>query len=187
MTEQNKFSTNLGLSVMPQVSQQKYPEIFLELLTLRQALKTLQGALDTYTGALSEDPQYWNQTPAYSSARIQNIARFYCTASVAISLGQLVDFTLISGTLQARLAAANIPASAIYAKAFCNMPAGVAAGNTGEFILLGVHPYFSGLTPGDTYYLSTTPGTITNIAPGGGVIVQPIGYALSPTDLWFNP
>lgn len=41
---------------------------------------------------------------------------------------------------------------------------------------------FVGLTPGDTYYLSTTPGQITNVAPSNpGDIVQRIGFAKSAT------
>lgn len=43
---------------------------------------------------------------------------------------------------------------------------------------------FVGLTPGDTYYLSTTPGQITNVAPGNpGDIVQRIGFAKDATTL----
>ena len=43
---------------------------------------------------------------------------------------------------------------------------------------------FVGLTPGDTYYLSITPGQITNVAPvNPGEIVQRIGFAKSATVL----
>lgn len=43
---------------------------------------------------------------------------------------------------------------------------------------------FVGLTPGDTYYLSITPGQITNVAPSNpGEIVQRIGFAKSATVL----
>ena len=46
----------------------------------------------------------------------------------------------------------------------------------------------TGLTAGDIYYASTTPGAITNVMPdGSGDIVRIIGYALSTTQLFFNP
>lgn len=45
----------------------------------------------------------------------------------------------------------------------------------------------TGLTPGATYYLSATPGTITTIAPlASGNIVQPIGFASSATNVHVN-
>ena len=45
----------------------------------------------------------------------------------------------------------------------------------------------SGLTPGATYYLSTTPGTATTTPPtGSGNIVQQLGFASSATNLHVN-
>jgi hypothetical protein len=46
----------------------------------------------------------------------------------------------------------------------------------------------TGLTAGDTYYVSTTDGAITNTAPSStGDIVRSIGMALSTTQLLFKP
>lgn len=46
----------------------------------------------------------------------------------------------------------------------------------------------SGLTPGATYYLSTTAGGVTSTPPSGsGNVVQEIGVALSSTELIFMP
>lgn len=45
----------------------------------------------------------------------------------------------------------------------------------------------TGLTPGATYYLGTSPGTVTTTAPTGtGNIVQPVGFASSTTNLHVN-
>lgn len=45
----------------------------------------------------------------------------------------------------------------------------------------------SAMTPGATYYLSTTPGAVTTTAPTGtGNIVQEIGFASSATNLHVN-
>jgi hypothetical protein len=46
----------------------------------------------------------------------------------------------------------------------------------------------TGLTAGDVYYVSTTLGGITNVAPSGtGDIVRIVGYALSTTLLFLSP
>lgn len=46
----------------------------------------------------------------------------------------------------------------------------------------------SGLTPGATYYLHTTPGQITPTPPSGaGNLVQKVGVAVSATELFFFP
>lgn len=43
---------------------------------------------------------------------------------------------------------------------------------------------FSGLTPGSTYFMSTTPGQITEVAPSAlGSIVQRVGFAKNATTL----
>jgi hypothetical protein len=45
-----------------------------------------------------------------------------------------------------------------------------------------------GWTPGDTLYLSTTAGGITNTQPTGtGDIVRVVGYAISARLIYFNP
>lgn len=43
---------------------------------------------------------------------------------------------------------------------------------------------FVGLTPGSTYYLSATPGQVTDVAPSAsGNIIQRVGFARSTTKL----
>ena len=186
MAGKDQYSTNLGLSVQPEIDQKQHPQIFLELFRIRTALKTLQGALDTYTGALSEDQKYWDQAKVYDTARVQNISRVYLVAGEDISVSQTVTITNVAGV--PTVYKANATDATKPARAFCSVPAGVKSGAYGEFILLGVNPYFSGLTPGATYYLSTTSGQITATAPStAGNIVQQTGYALDSKSLWFNP
>jgi hypothetical protein len=46
----------------------------------------------------------------------------------------------------------------------------------------------SGLTPGQRRFLSTTAGTNTATAPStAGQVVQDIGFAISATEILFNP
>lgn len=46
----SSFSTNLGLSSLPEIDQKKDPEIYAELLRIRNALKVLQGVVDSLSG-----------------------------------------------------------------------------------------------------------------------------------------
>jgi hypothetical protein len=186
MAAKDQYSTSIGLSVLPEIDQKQHPQIFLEFLRMRNAFKSLQGALDLYTGALSEDPKYWEQAKVYETTRIQNISRVYAKAGENITLGQTVTFTNVAGVLTAFKA--NATNNTKPARAFCSVTAGVLSGAFGEFILSGVNPYITGLTPAATYYLNTTSGQITATAPSTvGNIVQEVGYALSDKALWFNP
>jgi len=56
----------------------------------------------------------------------------------------------------------------------------IAASGTGPVITDGVVTVLSGLTPGSTYYLSDTPGSISTSA---GTVSRKIGLALSATTL----
>lgn len=186
MPAKDQASTNLGLSVLPEVDQKQHPQIFLEFVRIRNALKTLQSALDVYTGALGEDPKYWNQAKVSDTTRIQNISRIYAQAGEDIGLSQTVTFTNVSGVLTAYKA--NATNATKPARAFCSVPSGVLSGAFGEFVLMGINPFYAGLTPGATYYLHTTSGQVFGSPPASaGNIVQEVGYALSSKALWFNP
>ena len=186
MANKNQFSTNTGLTVLPEFPQTENPAIWQDLLAIRQAIKSLQGTLDLYTGALTEDVQYWGQVAPAQTIRTQFISRLYVKASEAISYGQLVHLWNDGGICKARLASATDATKPT--RAYCTIPAGVAAGAFGEFNVLGASSIYSGLVPGTPYYMAVTPGAITAVAPsGGGNLVQPVGYALSTTTLYFNP
>jgi hypothetical protein len=66
--------------------------------------------------------------------------------------------------------------------------AAIASTATGSAIAWGYVSGLSSLTAGAIYYASTTAGSITTTAPSGSSdIVRIIGYALSTTELFFNP
>lgn len=180
-----EFSTNLGLSILPEMESREQPSIYAELLRIRNALRVLQSALDVYTGALSADINYWNQTPPSSSVRVQGVSRVYAITSEAISLGQLVNLYDVAGIMTARKA--NATDGTKPCRAYCSVSGGVALGAYGEFILLGLLRTV-GVTPGLTYYLDTVAGVITTAAPGVvGNLVQEIGFGLDSESIWFNP
>lgn len=52
----------------------------------------------------------------------------------------------------------------------------------------GINNQVSGMTEGAAQYLSLTAGDITETAPSGdGEIAQHLGWAISPTEMYFNP
>lgn len=60
--------------------------------------------------------------------------------------------------------------------------------NSGEAVVKGYVSGFSGLTDGAPQYISTTAGDFTETAPSGdGDIVRIAGYAMSATEILFDP
>lgn len=174
-----QFSTNLGLSALPEIDQNKYQDLYVEILRLRGALRVLQSSLDTYTGILGEDSAFWSVQNPDSWIRLQGLSRVYLQATEAISAGAIVNF-YDSGTA---LVARNANASAAGKPARAYSTGNVAINGWGEFILCGAVS-IGGLTRGATYYLSNTNGLISGTA---GTVSQVVGYALSTTRLFFNP
>lgn len=175
------FSTNLGITAQPEVPQAKYPEIYIDLLKVRNGIKLLQGVVDQYCGALGEESQYWNQqsNPA-NWHRLQNLNRTYAQATENIAAGAIVNFYNNAGVLGVRNA--NASAAGKPAHAWCTTA--VTTGNYGEFITQGTCFLISSLTIGTTYYLSNTNGLISS---GAGTISQKIGYAIGTSTLIFRP
>jgi len=175
-----RFSTNLGLSVFPEIDSSQHKSIFNDALRVRQAIQILQGALDKYTGALGPDSGTWSQLDPVAYNRVADISRVYVKASEAIVAGAMVNLYNNAGVLNARNASAA--AAGKPARAFCSIA--VASGDVGEFILLGINPLIGGMVPGTVYYLSNTAGAISSAA---GTVSQKIGFAVNATKLHFNP
>jgi hypothetical protein len=175
-----KFSTNLGLAPFPEIDQAKYPSIFTDSIRTRQALAILQSAMDYFTGAIGPEAGNWNQLDPIAYDRLNNLTRMYIQATENIAAGATVNFYNNSGTIAAR----NANATAAGKQAHAYSTGAVTAGSWGEFIRMGACKLISGLTPGATYYQSNTNGLIS---PTAGTIVQRVGFALSPTELIFQP
>ena len=63
----------------------------------------------------------------------------------------------------------------------------IASGAPGRFLIQGIWTT-SGLTTGDILYIHTVAGQWTNSSPGSsGEVVRILGYALSPTQFFFDP
>ena len=102
---------------------------------------------------------------------VQNLSRLYVQFNATATLGQLIALNssgkAVLGTV------GNVIGWA---------PAGVAAGNYGEVRLFGLHTAVTGLTPGTSYYASSTPGGLTFT-----VTSQKVGVALATNRLLFFP
>ena len=172
-----KASVATGL---PNIADPPDPSFFPEFTRVYNAIRTITIALDTYTGALPAEPQYYNQTPASSSIRNQNLLRLYVNFGVAIAVGQTVNLYDVAGVPTARLADATAAGKPMHG--FCSIAAG--AGSYGEIMLGGLLAGFTGLVTGTTYYQSNTPGSM---GVGAGTIVQRVGFAVAPTMIFVQP
>lgn len=127
----------------------------------------------------------YNSNPAYSIGASKR--RLYVPAAEAISYGQLVHIFDDAGTMSARLADATDATKPCLG--ISNSTGTIAIGSTVEVVLPNAYvSSVGGLTPGELYYLSTTPGTGSNTPPAAaGNIVQPIGFAVLTAGFFFNP
>jgi hypothetical protein len=107
------------------------------------------------------------------------------TASEALAAGDLVSLHTVSGAVKMRKA--NATDTTKPAHGF--VKAAVASGASGTFYGPGqVNDAVSGLTPGATYWLSTTGGGVSTSAPStSGNGDQEVGQALAAGQLLFMP
>lgn len=104
-------------------------------------------------------------------------------ASENIADGDIVNVWNDAGTVKVRKADAD----SITTRAVGFVKGGYTTSQAVTVYLSGTNDHVTGLTVGPVY-LSTTAGGITSTPPSGtGDIVQPIGYAISATELAFNP
>ena len=86
-----------------------------------------------------------------------------------------------------KMALANAGAASTSSSMLAMSAGAVTTDDTGIFIIKGFYAT-SGLTAGNVLYVDTTSGQITSTAPSGsGNIVRIAGYAISATQLFFDP
>ena len=103
-------------------------------------------------------------------------------AAESLSAGAFVNIFDDSGTRKVRLADAdnNRPAHG-----FVN--ANIANAGTGTVYTSGVNNQLSSLTPGTRYFLSDSPGDVTNsVTIASGNLIQTLGTAISATSIRFE-
>lgn len=181
----SKASTTLNLQLPNLPDEVKDPQVYAELVRVYNACKILAQGLDVYTGVGGYPQSDWNSI-GNSALIVQGQTKVYIKATDTFSAGKLVCIRDIGGVANALLAIA-VSTDLRPCHGFATGPA--AANGYVEVVLFGLYPFAGGLVTGQKYYLSNgTYGSFTAVNPSGtGNIRQAIGYALSPTSIWFNP
>lgn len=173
----------LGLADSPPDTDAKTKGIF---SVFYNAFNQLQSAMHQFLGLGQQLQSQWSQIRYDQTLHQFSPNRYYVQATQAIGYGQAVNLFVSGGTLKARLANATNNTKPCHG--FCTTVAGIAVDGYGEVILnFGLLVGVSGLTQGTRYFLSTTDGLITSVAPvAAGNIEQPLGLAMDTTALHFN-
>ena len=169
MSGQN-FSLPLGLDLAPMARKNVDPEVLQDLYRLYNACKLLAEGIDAYTGIAGAPESDW-AAMGPGGIIVQNMCRLYVEFAATATIGQLI--------------ALNSSGKAIlgtYGNVIGWAPAPVTSGNYGEVRLLGLHTAVAGLTPGTSYYASSTAGGLTYT-----VTSQKVGVAITPNLMFFNP
>lgn len=178
MSQVNNYSVNLGLTSYPET---KNPELSFELQKVYNAITNLALALDSYTGAQSPDSGIWSAIGIADYLLATNTHKIFIQAGEAISYGQAVAIYPANGKA---LRAITDNTDRVM-RGFKNNAGTCAVNDYIEVCLEGV-VVTSGLTAGNTYWLSST--VLGNYsAVSTGVKPQVAGFALSSTLLYVNP
>lgn len=171
---------------LPQQPQGIPPELFNEFWTIYNAIQALQRGINQYAGVIAWPQAEWSQLTPAETILAQNTHRLYTIATENLAFGALVNLWNDSGVLKARLANATNNLKPCFA--ICNTVGGISSGSYGEVLVMeGLSLGVSGLIPGARYFLSTTPGVLTNAPPVAvGNIEQPIGVAFSGNLFFFS-
>lgn len=179
--EQSKIITGL-----PQLPGDGVPrELYTEFQLLYNAIKALQNALSLFAGVDPQPQDVWSQLPLDTTMYEGNLARWYIEATEPINFGQAVSPIISGGQLKVRLA--NATDNTKWCAGFSNTLGTTPTGSFLEVLPRGYITGISGMNAGQRYFLSTTSGVITNVAPvAAGNIEQVVGFAMSSTRLFSN-
>jgi hypothetical protein len=159
-------------------------DAYQDLMNLTNAIRGLRVQALQASGAI---------LPLVAHRNIENLGvtagnsrqRAYVTAGVDITGYQLVNFYLDAGVTKVRLANATNTSLPAHGMAGAT---GALSGEVCEVMLPGcLVQGFIGLTVGALYYTSTVAGSLQTPNPGAaGNLVQAVGVAITPTDLFMN-
>lgn len=170
-----------GLPNLPNNELEK--QLYSELSIVYRAIQNLTQLVGQYTGI---DAPGLSEIAAMDPASYllgSNLGRYYPTVSVVggVTRGQIVHLNG-GNTINKAIATS----SAGLAIGIANETAANGA-NCEVLTGFGLTDAIGGMTPGTLYYLSTTLGAIQNLRPvGAGQIIQPIGWALTSTQMLYN-
>lgn len=161
------------------------PAVRVALEEVYNSLQQVFRTLVDYCGIGSQPASDWASLAGNpSTILIGNLTRFYVVADEPITVGAAISLKNVSGTVRA--INANATDNTKPCRGFSNGPT-VSTGELIEVFLGQGLTNVSGLTPGASYYLSTSNGLIaTGPAVGAGNIEQYVGFALTDTVMMFN-
>lgn len=156
-----------------------------EFQLVYSAIKNLLLGVSQFSGIDPPDALEISSMDPTKYLQQANLARWYPTTDEAITRGQLVRASNVSGANRCALAAAGSGLLFGPAIGIANETKGI--GQKIEIITAGMTDAIGGMVPGTLYYLSTTPGAIQNLRPVGvGQGIQPIGWAMTSTQLFLS-
>jgi hypothetical protein len=158
-----------------------------QFILVYNAINNLSRQLSEFAGIDEQPSDIWNQLTVDQTIWQINPGRFYVKQNEALTFGHCVSLVSVGAEIQARKANATNNTKPAYgfvtstdhvsgAGLFCEVTLGIG-------LITGV----LGLAPPQRYFLSTTDGVITNVAPAAaGNIVQVVGFALAGNRLLMN-
>jgi hypothetical protein len=150
------------------------------------AFVQVQLAFHNYAGVGQQLQSLWPALVPSQTLHLSSNTRWYGPCSENIGFGAAINLFDNAGVLTARNA--NATNNTKPAHGFCTVTGGILAGASLEAILFrGLLTGFVGLTRGARYFLSTSNGQVTAVAPvAAGNIEQAVGLALDTTTLLYD-
>lgn len=181
-----KFSLPFNLALSDSVINQLPPELRGVFSDIFNAITQIQYVFHAYIGIGQHFSSDWAALPYSKTLHQASQTRLYVQATEAINYGYAISLVDSGGALKVRNA--NATNNTRPCHGFCTTQGGIALNAYGEIILfVGLLPGLAGLTRATRYFLSTTNGLITNVAPvAAGNIEQPVGIAPATDALIFN-
>ena len=175
---------NVGL---PQFPSGVPNELFSQFFTIYSAIQNLASQLSQLAGIDAQETDVWNQLTVDDTLWQINPGRIYLKQNEALNFGHCASLILSGTELQVRFAnATNNTRPAIGFVTSTNHVSSV-----GQFcevtVGIGLITGVASLIAPNRYFLSTTNGVVTNVAPAaGGNIAQVVGVALAANRLLMN-
>ena len=181
-----RFNLPFTLGIGDVVPSNIPPEIRPAFVEVYSAFQQVQSVFHNYLGIGQQLKDSWAALPIVETLHKASQWRLYVKASEAIGFGNAVSIHAVSGVINVRKANATDNTKPCHG--FCTTSIGIVSGEYGEVILCqGLTNGITGLTVGTRYFLSTTDGFLTSIAPVAvGNIEQAVGIALETGLFLFN-
>lgn len=162
-------------------------EIYNEFVAVFNALRRIESVLNRELGLASASDEVLNEQ-AIGDGVTAAKSKIYVELTQAANFGQVLSILPSGGVAKARLASNTAEGTRCWG--ICNTLGAHAAGAIIECVLgPALVESVGGMTPGQEYFLSSTPGAITNTPDPltETNIRQSIGLALTSNALYFAP